>query len=227
MIGLWRSRFAAAAMLLFIAVAMGGFSIWTRGQSPIRQAAAGVLILADPEPASPLASFIQQDDWVYQISPRPAESFIPWNNLLRPIFTNFAQLQRSGMTLQCDSAGQPQGFRYQLQPNIPQAFLSRMISDQPMKLELSPATNSPLRALIDPLYLNPGDKILGELPARQIDDQTTLWPTVIIRTCVRSRFRAGSRLRLRRCRPQVMRRRRKRLSVPCTSHTRYQRIAEG
>jgi hypothetical protein len=172
----WRPRYTLTAAALLTALTLALLSYWWHWQSPIVQVAGQIMIIGP--------DLTQTDDWAFQVSAQPIGSDVRWVNVIKPMFANREQAERSFPEIICFANGVPRELHYELLPAQPMTFLCRSIGPgRPAATPMLPLT-SPLEQTARHFYLGPDDTILGQLHTAPIisfgyqsDHQ---WPGLII-----------------------------------------------
>ncbi|MGD0767204.1 MAG: hypothetical protein ABSB42_03170 [Tepidisphaeraceae bacterium] len=167
-VGLWRSRWMPAGIVAASIVAAAVFAFDNQRQSPIFQRS-GIVRLIGPATL--------EDDWLYQVSHRPAQFTLPLENSVHPIFYDESQAVSLDLSLDCDGRGQPTAITGRLSADEPLALMRRRMPTEPAdrRPPTQPAT-SPLRLLAtESIY--PGFSLGGQLDAPTTDDS---WPTAVL-----------------------------------------------
>jgi hypothetical protein len=165
-IGLWRSRWNLAAIFAASAVACILFAWDDRNESHIFQQA-GVIELTGQVP--------REDQWLYQVSHRPADFRLPADGNLQPVLSDRSQLDPLNLVWECDGNGEPISMTGRLSPDIPLATMHRQIAPITSESPALPVT-TPLRLLATP-SLYPGYSIAGQLNNANSPEY---WPTLIL-----------------------------------------------
>jgi len=138
-VGLWRSGWMPAGMLLWCAVAMlMGFWINAR-QSPVMSVSGAVRLAGLPVPLA--------DVWFYQQSHRDCQFSVPVSGLVQPFASDRRQLQIGQLALSCDAAGEPVKIEGSLRADSPLCLMSRGIDSAMDPGPLTKDVTSPLRLL--------------------------------------------------------------------------------
>ena len=165
---LWRSRYAAAAIIAVSLLGAGGVVAWGAGRSPVLSAG-GAVAVWDGE-------FTQRDEWDYRTALRPADVTFPARDLSRPVLANPGQLKATGVRLVCTPAGQPDHFAARLDADHALAVLARSLKPgKPGGTPAMPAT-TPMYLVGDKLY--PG-KVTGQV-VEEAPAAGHAWETVLL-----------------------------------------------
>lgn len=170
-------RWAAGAMVVVSAGAVGLMWAWGQYQVPIHQRSGEIMAMR--------AGLMQVDAWTYQTSSNAWPSEMLFAGLCRPVLRDREQIGRMSMMLFCNAGGDPCLFGYDMRPDEPVAFLSRRVGPQPPTAVRESDETSPLDALARKLYLRPGESIstgahTTPTPRRGYGP-TEVWPGVTIR----------------------------------------------
>jgi hypothetical protein len=167
-VGLWRSRWMPAGIVAASILAAAVFAFDNQSQSPIFQRSGTVRLIG---PAA------IEDDWLYQVSHRPAQFTLPLESSVHPIFYDESQAESQNLTLDCDGRGQPTAITGRLSADAPLALMRRRMPTEPA--DRSPPTQpaaSPLRLLAtESIY--PGFSVAGQFDA----PAANTWPTVLLK----------------------------------------------
>jgi hypothetical protein len=163
---LWRSRRMPAGFVAISIVAGAAFAIDNVHQSPIFQRSGAVLLNGD---------MTVEDNWIYQVSHRPAEFRVPVGGFVCPIFSDESQAQSARLILGCDGGGEPVAIEGHLQADEPLALMNRQIVAGTHEYSTMSRPTSPLRLLADE-SIYPQFHIVGQL-AESTDDG--VWPTIV------------------------------------------------
>jgi hypothetical protein len=156
-LAIWRPRRAAIWAAILVVATGVVLHRWGSRQLGFRQAGGEIVVVGD--------ALTQTDGWTYQTTPAERAATLRWTDTTRPIFASRAGLQELQVTLDCDATGAPAAFDVRLPANRKLAFLTRAVSPRaPRATPRQPAT-SPLRGLVEALYLPAGGRLAGELPA--------------------------------------------------------------
>jgi hypothetical protein len=167
-VGLWRSRWMPAGIVAASIVATLVFAFDNQRQSPIFRRS-GLVRLIGPATL--------EDDWLFQVSHRPAQFTLPLENSVHPIFYDESQAGSLNLTLDCDGRGQPTAIAGRLCADEPLALMRRRMPTQPAdRRPPTQSATSPLRLLAtESIY--PGFSLAGQVDAPPTDDS---WPTVVL-----------------------------------------------
>jgi hypothetical protein len=167
-VGLWRSRWMPGGIVAASIVAAAAFAFDNHRQSPIFQRS-GIVRLIGPA--------IMEDDWLYQVSHRPAQFTLPLENSVHPIFYDESQAESLNLSLDCDGRGQPTAIAGRLSADEPLALMRRrMAADSADRRPPTRAVTSPLRLLAtESIY--PAFRLVGQLDGPTTDDS---WPTAVL-----------------------------------------------
>ncbi|HEY8666246.1 MAG TPA: hypothetical protein VIL86_06260, partial [Tepidisphaeraceae bacterium] len=167
LLSLWRSRFAAVALAVLCALAVGRTLLWRNGHAPVMQSGGAVLVQHP--------GMTQLDHWSYQTSPDKVAGGLPVVQPTWPMLFSRAQAESLKLSLVCDDSGKPIRYVYELPERMRLAFLRREVSTGRPDYRPLPI-RSPMRALAEEAYATPGCSIVGERGAQSAED----WPTVIL-----------------------------------------------
>jgi hypothetical protein len=136
-ISLWKSRWAAAAIIALCAVASIFFWQYNDSQSPIA-ITGGPIFLGGP----PISL---QDDWRFACSHDGVNPSIPISGIVQPIVEDESDWNKMDLHIECEGAGHPIALIATLQPDQPLALVDRQPADFPPSMT---PVNSPLRLLV-------------------------------------------------------------------------------
>ena len=174
LVALWRSRLAMPLLIVAVVAAVAVLGYWRKWQSPVLQAWGDVVVSDDP--------WVQRDRWLYQTSPDAIDSGFLWEGLCHPVFADAGQLERSGMSLRCGADGRPVLFAYHLGAGARICFLARTLVAGDQAGAASDAVTSPLRGVVQSMYLARGDALAGQImPAGPANESAEVWPAALVR----------------------------------------------
>lgn len=163
---LWRSRWMPAGFVAMSIIAGAAFAIDNVHQSPIFQRSGTILLKGE---------MTVEDDWVYQVSHRPAEFRVSVGGFVCPIFSDESQVELAKLKLACDGDGEPVAIEGHLPADEPLALVARQVA-------VSHGEYFPMSRSTSSLRLLAGESvysqfhIVGQL-AEPTDDG--VWPTVV------------------------------------------------
>jgi hypothetical protein len=155
-LALWRSRWAAIAMILFCAVAAGLFGWWHARKSPMLMLAGGIIVSDGP--------VAQVDLWHWFSPLRETAGQFPADGLTYPILSDLRDATQTQFRLVCAADGSPASFTFRLAPREALAFLTRLLRTETTHPALAPAAE-PFKRFAEDLYLRPGESIAGQFLA--------------------------------------------------------------
>jgi hypothetical protein len=169
-VALWRSHWMSAAFILVSIIAAGVFALDNQRASPIFQRT-GTVCVDDS------ASF--KDDWIFQVSHRPAKFQIPVTYFIHPIFADQSQAESSTLQLECNGDGEPKALTGQLSPDEPLALMKRRLTLDYHKSFITYPVTSPLQLLVrESIYpqLSIADQAATADPIRENE-----WPMIVLK----------------------------------------------
>jgi hypothetical protein len=134
-------------------------------QSPVAEQRGTILVKED-------VNFT--DDWLYQISHRPADFRVPVEALVQPIFEEASQVEETNLKLDCDADGNPIAISGHLAADQPLALMSRKIAGENAADFAMGSPSSPLIRLRPSLYRQ--FIVAGQLSNSAGEN---VWPTVV------------------------------------------------
>jgi len=168
-VGLWRSRWMPAAFIVVSMIAGAVFAFDNQRESPIFQRSGTVCV-------NDSGSF--EDDWIFQISHRPAEFHIPVTYFIHPIFADKSQAESMNMRLECSEDGEPIFLHGQLIADAPLVLMRRRFTGKFRWSYTSAPITSPLRLLArESIY--PGFGVADQAANWGNDDQ---WPMIFLKS---------------------------------------------
>ncbi len=120
-IAMWRWRWSVALLVLFVALFCCGFAWWRAGHSDVMSMTTSRTDHIDGE-------VTQIDRWTYQTASVASPAEMPCDTITWPVFASPAHAALLNVVLECDGAGQPKRFVYQLPANARMAFVARSVS---------------------------------------------------------------------------------------------------
>ena len=116
-------------------VAGAAFALDNVHQSPIFRRNGTVLLNDDMK---------VEDNWVYQVSYRPAEFRLPVVGFVHPIFSDESQVESASLALDCDGDGEPVAIEGHLSADEPLALMSRQVAAVKREYSAIDAPNQPV-----------------------------------------------------------------------------------
>lgn len=163
---LWRSRWMPAGFAGMSIIAGAAFAIDNVHQSPIFERN-GTVLLNDV--------MTIEDNWVFQVSHRPAEFRVPVAGFVHPIFPDESQAESARLILDCNGGGEPVAIEGHLPADEPLALMTRQIARGRQDYSGLSRPTSPLRLLAgESIY--PQFRLVDQL-AESTDEG--VWPTLV------------------------------------------------
>jgi hypothetical protein len=162
---LWRSRWMPAGFVAVSIIVGTAIAFQNAHQSPVAEQRGTILVKED-------VNFT--DDWLYQISHRPADFRVPVEALVQPIFEEASQVEETNLKLDCDADGNPIAISGHLAADQPLALMSRKIAGENAADFAMGSPSSPLIRLRPSLYRQ--FIVAGQLSNSAGEN---VWPTVV------------------------------------------------
>ena len=151
---LWRSRWAAVAVLAASAVICGFWVVWAACQSPVLEMSGNVIAES--------RSLQQEDRWFWYSPLRSTAHRQMIDGLVKPVLASVRQIDILHLQLRWEPARQIASFVYELKPSTSLAFFRRNVTLEIPHLALR-RTQSSLASMVKQLYVQDSDELLGEV----------------------------------------------------------------
>jgi hypothetical protein len=168
-VGLWRSVWMPAAVVLLCVAAMG-IGYWDNSrQSPVISVSGTVRLRGLPMPIA--------DVWYYQDTHRDSPFSVAVSGMVQPFASDQRQLRIGQLVLKCDASGEPTDVTGFLPADSPLCLLSRGIDSPTDDGDVTEKVTSPLR-LLGRGTVYPEFRVSGELVGSGAQSR---WATVVMR----------------------------------------------
>jgi hypothetical protein len=176
LLALWRPRFTVILAVLIAGVFGGGLAGWAHLRKPLIIVGGKVRVIS--------SGITQEDDWAYISCHQNIQANMRWIDTTTLMLASPGQLDQCRARLICYPNGDPDYIYAELQPHSKIAMYCRRGGPRAPETSPSSAITSPLRDLVNDLYLQKGDQVIGEFQSTPLMASgytpITQWPGVLI-----------------------------------------------